>query len=95
MSVQFTPRRSRHSPRFPNSIRQYRIKAGLSQRQLGTALGLGPDFVSLWERGLRLPTFPRIVGLARELGTAPQALYEDVFATRLSQEGTQNNPSAA
>ena len=34
MQVQHTPRASRRAPRFPNTIREYRLKAGLSQRKL-------------------------------------------------------------
>ena len=34
MQVQHTPRASRHAPRFPNKIREYRLKAGLSQAKL-------------------------------------------------------------
>lgn len=94
MAVQFTPRRSQHTPRFPNTIRQYRVKAGLSQQQLAALLGICRSFVSLWERGLRLPSFPRIVRLARELGTAPQALYLDLYAT-FPKEGETVNAARA
>jgi len=81
MTVQLTPRRSRHRPKFPNALRQYRLRAGLSQGQLASAVGLGRSFVSLCERGLRLPSFPTVVRLARELGTAPQSLYRDLFSS--------------
>src|SRR5882672_9997043 len=79
MPVQFTPRHSRHVPRFPNAIRQYRVRAGLSQRQLAASLGRCRSAVSLWERGLRMPRASRLFDLATQLGTAPQALYFDLF----------------
>ena len=79
MTVQFTPRRSHVAPRFPNAIREYRLKAGLSQRQLGVLLGRCRSAVSLWERGLRMPSAARLFQLASELGTAPQALYFDMI----------------
>ena len=73
MPIQFTPRHSRHVARFPNAIRRYRVRAGLSQRQLAAALGLCRSAVSLWELGLRMPRASRLFDLATELGTAPQA----------------------
>ena len=80
MPVQFTPRRSHYAPKFPNAIREYRVKAGLSQRQLGAVLGRCRSAVSLWERGLRMPSAARLFRLAAELGTAPQALYFKMIA---------------
>jgi transcriptional regulator with XRE-family HTH domain len=85
MTVQFTPRRSHHAPKFPNAIREYRVRAGLSQRQLGAILGRCRSAVSLWERGLRMPSAARLFRLATELGTAPQALYFDMI-TREQRE---------
>jgi len=79
MTIQFTRRRSRHAPRFPNAIRDYRIKAGLSQRELSALLGICRSAVSLWERGLRMPGALGLFRLARALGTAPQALYFEML----------------
>ena len=82
MPLQFSARRLTHPPKFPNAIREYRLKAGLSQRQLGAALGRCRSAVSLWERGLRMPRASRLFDLARQLGTAPQALYFDLIARK-------------
>jgi DNA-binding XRE family transcriptional regulator len=88
MPVQFTPRRSHHAPRFPNAIRQYRVKAGLSQRQLAAAFGRCRSAVSLWERGLRMPRASRLFDLATQLGTVPQALYFDLIARKAEKSET-------
>lgn len=85
--VQFTPRHLRLRPRFPNSIREYRLKAGLSQGQLAKLVGLGRSAVSLWERGLRLPPLPTVFRVARELGTLVESLYYDLY-TRHPKEPT-------
>jgi transcriptional regulator with XRE-family HTH domain len=80
--VQFTPRRLSQRPKFPNSIREYRLKAGLSQGQLARLVGRGRCAVSLWERGLRLPSIPKALRLARELGTLTETLYYDFYVRR-------------
>jgi len=81
MDFQLTPRASRHAPRFPNKIREYRLKAGLSQRRLAALLGRGRNAVSSWERGLTLPSVPRLFKMAKILGTLAEALYMDFYST--------------
>lgn len=81
MLVQHTPRSSRHTPRFPNRIREYRLKAGLSQGKLAAQLGRGKDAVSSWERGLTLPNVPRLMRMAKILGTLAESLYRDFYDT--------------
>jgi transcriptional regulator with XRE-family HTH domain len=88
MALQFTQRRSRLTPRFPNSIRRYRVQRGLSQHRLGKALGLDRSLVSRWERGLRLPSVPWLFKMARELGTMPEALYHEFFSAAHRKDGT-------
>jgi transcriptional regulator with XRE-family HTH domain len=86
MQVQHTPRGSRHSPRFPNKIREYRLKAGLTQRKLASLLGRGRDAVSSWERGLTLPNVPRLMRMAKVLGTLAETLYMDFYSTFPEEE---------
>ena len=89
MSMQFTPRRLRVHRKFHNAIRQYRLKAGLSQRQLAAALGLGRSVISRWERGLRLPAIPVLFRMAKELGTLAESLYYEYYAPRpIDREAT-------
>ena len=92
MPIQHTPRSSRHSPRFPNKIREYRLKAGLSQRKLAEILGRGRNAVSSWERGLTLPNVPKLLRMAKELGTLAEALYQDFYVTfPKEQEGSTSS----
>jgi transcriptional regulator with XRE-family HTH domain len=84
MVLQFTPRPSRHIPRFPNAIRRCRVQRGFSQQALAAKLELHRSLVSLWERGLRLPSVPSLLRMARELGVLPDTLYPDLaFAAGL------------
>lgn len=94
MEVQHTPRASRHAPRFPNKIREYRLKAGLSQRKLAALLGRGRNAVSSWERGLTLPSVPRLLRMAKILGTLAESLYIDFYST-LPNEGAPASAAAA
>jgi len=80
MEVQITPRASRHVPRFPNQIREYRLKAGLSQRKLAAAVGRGRNAISSWERGLTLPSVPRLMKMAKVLGTLAESLYQHFYS---------------
>ena len=88
MQVQHTPRASRHVPRFPNKIREYRLRAGLSQAKLAGLLGRGRDAVSSWERGLTLPNVPRLMRMAKILGTLAESLYQDFYATFPKEEAS-------
>ena len=94
MEVQYTPRQGRRPARFPNRIREYRLKAGLSQRHLADLLGRGRNAVSSWERGLTLPNVPKLMRMAKLLGTLAEALYMDFYSTFPKGE-TQANPANA
>ena len=81
MNFQFTPRPTRLKVRFPNRIREYRLKAGLSQRHLAGQLGLRRNAVSAWERGISSPGLTHLLHLARTLGTlAAEAVPDFNFA---------------
>jgi len=94
MEVQITPRPSRHAPRFPNKIREYRLKAGLSQRKLAKLLGRGRNAVSSWERGLTRPDVTLGVRLAKVLDTLAEALYMDFYSTFPKNEEPANATGA-
>lgn len=94
MEVQLTPRPSRHAARFPNTIREYRLKAGLSQRKLAAMLGRSKDAVSSWERGLNLPSVPLLMRMAKILDTLAEALYRDYYATFPKAPEITNAPAA-
>lgn len=91
MAVQYTPRLSRHVAQFPNTIREYRLKAGLSQHALAAMLGRSKDAVSSWERGLNLPSVPLLMRMAKILGTLAESLYRHFYDT-LRREDAASPP---
>ena len=80
MEVQLTARALKHAPRFPNHIREYRLRAGLSQRSLARHVGRGRNAVSSWERGQTLPSVPNLMLMAKVLGTLAEALYIEYYS---------------
>ncbi len=80
LTLQHTPRYSRYVPRYPNRIREYRLRAGLSQQELATRLGRGPGAISSWERGLSFPGYGVVLRLAKRLNTLVESLYYDLYA---------------
>ncbi|MDA8447877.1 helix-turn-helix domain-containing protein [Paracidovorax valerianellae] len=55
------------------SIRARRLSAGMSQDQLAERLEVGPEAVSRMERGVVMPTIPRLVELANVLNCPVEA----------------------
>ena len=73
--------------RYPNQIRTYRLRAGLTQRELGAFVGASRSLVSTWERGHQLPALPTVFRLARRLDTLAEGLFHELFdASRLTTE---------
>ena len=79
MRPEFTPRRSTKPARFPNAIREYRLKAGLTQQALAKLVGRARSIISIWERGRRLPNLPDAFRLARALDTLAEGLYTGLY----------------
>jgi len=94
MVIQHTPRNASRAPKFPNRIREYRLKAGLSQRKLGEILGRGRNTISSWERGLALPNVPRLLRMAKTLGTLAESLYMEFYSTFPKEAGDRNTANA-
>ncbi len=80
MMVQYTLRRSATPALFPNRIREYRIRACLSQKRLAQLIGHRRSLISAWERGRCLPTLTNALRLAKALGTFLEALYGNLVA---------------
>jgi transcriptional regulator with XRE-family HTH domain len=81
MTLQVTPRLSQRSRRFPNRIREYRLRAGLTQGALADLLEKNRKVVSAWELGLCFPTGPVLLKLAKALNTLAESLYQDIYST--------------
>jgi transcriptional regulator with XRE-family HTH domain len=57
-----------HGARLGAAVRQLRRARGWSQAALAEKLELSTDYVSLLERGLRLPALPVLLAMADVLG---------------------------
>jgi len=79
MPLQLTPRLGSRPPQFPNRIREYRLRLGLSQLELGKLIGKARNQVSAWERGSQLPSVRTLLRLAKALNTLAEALYEGMY----------------
>lgn len=93
MTLQLTPRLSLKTPRFPNRIREYRLKAGLSQAALGAVVGKSRKIISIWECGARFPTGPVLLKLAKALGTLVESLYHGIYSAFRPDEKTNKPPT--
>ena len=58
-----------------------RKQAGLTQRDLADRLGKPPSFVAKVETGERRLDFVEFVAIARELGTKPSSLMDQIDVT--------------
>jgi transcriptional regulator with XRE-family HTH domain len=87
MRPQYSARLRRIPTKIPNAIRQYRLKAGLTQSQLARRLMVRAETISAWERGLTCPTVSFLLTLAKTLGTLAESLYPQ-FYFRESEEVT-------
>jgi transcriptional regulator with XRE-family HTH domain len=54
--------------RLDQLVRIARTRAGMSQQDLGRAVGVSKAVVSAWERGLTRPSGEHLQALARALG---------------------------
>lgn len=59
---------------FAIRLRKIRERQNLTQTQLGALANLSPAAISQLESGERKPNFSTLVGLAKALGTTPDAL---------------------
>jgi transcriptional regulator with XRE-family HTH domain len=75
MPPQFTLRRGRCPVRYPNQIREYRLRARFTQRDLAKEIGGSRSMISAYECGQMLPSVPNLFKLARTLSTLCEALY--------------------
>lgn len=70
---------------IPNSLKEYRLKAGLLQIQVAEMLNLlSSDRISRWEHGLSMPDSINLFRLARIYNAFPHELYRDIYSTIMS-----------
>jgi DNA-binding XRE family transcriptional regulator len=80
MTPQYSHRRSKFASRFPNAIREYRLKMGWTQRQLAKHIGCSKSAIGDWELGLSRPDVVTAVRMAKKLNTLTEALYQNFYS---------------
>jgi transcriptional regulator with XRE-family HTH domain len=93
MTVQYTQRISQGTRRHANEIRAYRIRAGLTQKRLGSLIGHRRSVISAWERGMQMPSVSNLFQLARALDTLGEGLYRDLYAAARQPAPGRDRPS--
>lgn len=58
-----------------DNIKKFRIFRGITQMELGTAVGRSKNVVSNWERGDNFPDLDTIVKLCRILKVTPNQMF--------------------
>lgn len=71
--------------KFARRLRALRIEREMTQEDLAQAAGLSTVFVSNIERGINVPSFESLEGLARALDVPVKALFD--FADSRASEG--------
>jgi len=63
--------------RYPNRIKEYRLKRGLTQQKLGLKFAKPKDVtvISRWERGIIRPGIESLLELAHILKVHPDSIY--------------------
>lgn len=65
---------------FGKVLREYRLRADLSQEALADAAGLDRTFIGMLERGQRQPTLETLFAIAEALKISPQTLIAKTVA---------------
>ena len=65
--------------KYPNRIKELRIKNGLTQQELGNKFQKPKDItvISRWERGIVRPSTENLLELAEILGVHPNEIFCD------------------
>lgn len=76
---------------YGKRIAEHRKKAGLTQQELGDKLGVTPQAVSKWEKGLSQPDFDATKKMCEIFGISPG----DLLGIQAKADGSAANESAA
>lgn len=68
-----------------NKIKQLRFKAGLTQEQLASSLGISAQSVSKWENGVTMPDITLLPALSEEFGVTIDELFDLTVEQRLNR----------
>jgi transcriptional regulator with XRE-family HTH domain len=78
-----------HRPMMADRLRDARLRAGISARQLALQLGCSPSLISQIERGKATPSVARLYAITTALGISMDSLFPETDAQK------QPDPAAA
>ena len=79
--------------RFADRLREARTAAGMTQEQLGFALGVTKSSISAWENGRETPSFRMLPELPRLLGRSLDELICGAKPDDFRHMGENNTPN--
>lgn len=85
-------RRAADMKSFGDRLRAARVAAGMTQEQLGFALGVTKSSVSAWENNRETPGFRLLPALRTALGSSLDELIIGPAATQGSRESVREAP---
>jgi transcriptional regulator with XRE-family HTH domain len=91
MRPQYSPRLHRR-PKIQNEIRRYRLRLGLTQREVAKRIGVRLSTFSAWERGVTWPAKDRMLDVAIALSTLVEGLYPEFFFVKKRRLLTDAKP---
>ncbi|HEY5368349.1 MAG TPA: helix-turn-helix transcriptional regulator [Hanamia sp.] len=63
----------------PNTLKEHRLKAGLTQRQVSSYMGFNSeDRISRWEQGQSIPNIKNLFKLSELFNANPGELYPEL-----------------
>ena len=63
--------------KIPNNLKEYRLKAGLTQKDLAAELGFkSEDRISHWEKGQAYPSVPNLLKIEKIFGVLARDIYD-------------------
>ncbi len=66
----------------PNKLKEYRMKAGLTQKEVATLLGFtSEDRICHWEKGRNIPSLINLFKLAKAYRATVMELYSELLET--------------
>ena len=65
-----------------NGLKERRIKAGLTQQEVGDRIGVGTSTVGMWESGANQPRARTLIALAKLFGCSIDDLLREAEVTK-------------
>lgn len=70
-------------------IRERREELGLTQEEFSEKIGVGPNYISLIERGQSFPRYDVLIALLNGLEASSDFIFQDVLSTTAEYKSSQ------